>query len=151
MTSQLTNYSLGLMTLVVALVLMMMSASPAHAQSEVTGTITSGTAATGSTATGTINGGGGNTLTGTVVEEDSGGGGGGGGGGSSRRNSNNNDDGDVLGTSTDIPSGVGGGGDFPGVPNTGVGGGAPLTWGILLGSLLLMIGGGVALARNRFS
>lgn len=126
---------------------LIVGAPPAQAQSEVTGTLTSG-AATGSTATGTVSGGSGNTLTGTVIEPDNGGGGGGGGGGS-RRNSNSDDDGDVLGSSTEIPSGVGGGGDFPGVPNTGAGGADTLTLSTLIASLLTLAGGGLLLARTR--
>lgn len=152
MTTSLTLRTSAAALLIALMALLIIDTPQAHAQSEVTGTITSGTAATGSTATGTVTGGSGNTLTGTVVpaptEDDDGDGGG---GGSRNRNNNNNDDddGDVLGTSTEIPSGMGGGGDFPGVPNTGAGGGAPLMWATLLGSLLLMIAGTVALARYR--
>lgn len=127
---------------------LIVGAPPAQAQSEVTGTLTSGAAATGSTATGTVSGGSGNTLTGTVIEPDNGGGGGGG-GGSRNRNNNDDDDGDVLGSSTEIPSGVGGGGDFPGVPNTGVGGLTASTAATLLASLIATLGGAAALRRVR--
>jgi len=123
---------------------LLMTAPMAHAQSEVTGTLSSGTAATGSVATGTITGGGGNTISGTVVEEDNGGGGGG--GGSYRRNTNNND-GVVLGTDTGPIDGMGGGGDFPGVPNTGAGDALPYA-ALLLGSLAVL-GTGLYTLRYR--
>jgi len=151
MTTSLTLKTSAAALLIALMALLIMDTPQAHAQSEVTGTITSGTAATGSTATGTVTGGTGNTLTGTVIEEDNGGGGGGGGGGSRNRNNNNDDDGEVSGVQTEIPSGVGGGGDFPGVPNTGAGTMAPTTWAVLVGSLLLMLGGGLALTRYRIS
>ncbi len=133
--------------------LLFLSASLAHA-SEVTGTLSSGTAS-GSTATGTINGGTGNTITGTVVSEDGVGGGGDNtvsrhhnGGGSSN---NDNNDGEVLGaqTQTEPAFGVGGGGDYPGVPNTGAG--DPVaTLAVLLGALLILGGGALAWRRYRF-
>ena len=131
---------------VAAALVLLLSAGQASAQSEVTGTLSSGTAATGSTATGTITGGSSNTISGTVVEdEDDNDGGGGGGGGSRRSNSNNNnDDGDVLGTETGPVYGVGGGGDFPGVPNTGTGPDAS-AFMTLLASLIAMLGGGYTL------
>jgi len=131
----LVSIQLSIATLVLALVLL--SAGLAQA-SEVTGTLSSGTG--GSAATGTIQGGTGNTISGTVVSPPDGVGGGGdnsGGGGSSHRSSsnNNNNDGEVLGAQTE-PDGVGGGFGVPGIPNTGVGGGALF----YLASLMLALG-----------
>lgn len=129
---------------------LLVGAGQASAQSEVTGTLTSGSAATGSTATGTITGGGtGNTISGTVVEEDNGGGGGGGGSRRGGSSNNNDDDGEVLGT--DTSSGVGGSGDvLPGVPSTGAGQDAAHTLALLLGSFGVFAGGLVALRRYAF-
>ncbi len=135
--------------------LLMLSASLAHA-SEVTGTLSSGIA-TGSTATGTITGGTGNTISGTVVSPDGGVGGGGddSSGGSSRRhsggssNNNNNNDGEVLGAETEPTYGVGGGGGYPGIPNTGAG--DPVaTLAVLLGALAVLGAGALALRRYRY-
>lgn len=148
MTTSLTLRSLAA-TLMLGIVLLLILGTPqAQAQSEVTGTLSSGAAATGSTATGTVSGGSGNTLTGTVIEEDNDGDGGGGGGGGSRRN-NNDDDGDVLGSSTEIPGGMGGGGDFPGVPNTGVGPLSSFAEAVLLGSFITLLAGTALLRRYR--
>lgn len=71
----------------------------------------------------------------------------GGGGGSSRNSNNNNDDddGEVLGTETGPIDGMGGGGDFPGVPNTGQGGNALSTILALLASLSVLGAGTWAL------
>ncbi len=86
-------------------------------------------------------GGGGSTSTPTTTDEGVGGGGdssSSSGGGSSRRSSSggsNNNDGEVLGAE----DAVGGGGDIPGVPETGAGGMAPMTYILLASSFLAMI------------
>jgi hypothetical protein len=146
MTTTLKSGAAGLLAGVVVLALLMLIAGQASA-SEVTGTLSS-SAATGSVATGTVTGGTGNTISGTVIDGSSGGGG----GGSSRRSGGSgsvNNPGDVLGASTDVPSGVGGGGGFPGVPNTGAGGDPLLTLTTLLASLAVFAGGLGALRRYR--
>ena len=131
-----------------ALAAMLLLAAGIAQASEVTGTLSSGMA-TGSTATGTVTGGTGSTISGTVISEDNGGGGGGGGSRRSSSNNDDNDDGEVLGTETE-PDGMGGGGGFPGIPNSGAGGDAVLTLMTLIASFALAAGGYIATRRLKY-
>lgn len=157
---------------------LMLGLSQAHAQSEVTGTLSSGTAS-GSTATGTISGGSGNSISGTVVggttecsdgidndadgtidmqdpacdlptQDDESDDPGSAGGNNRSSNNDDDDDGDVAGDQTGPTDGVGGGGDVftPGVPNTGAGGDALLNLVALIGSLAAVGGGAYYLRRK---
>lgn len=170
MTTSLTIRSVAA-AFVAALALMLMWSSVAYAQSEVTGTLTSGTAApttSTSTISGTVvsgaqcqdtidNDGDGDidfpadddceSVTDDQEEQQSGGGGGGSRRNSSNNNDNDDDDGEVLGT--DTSSNVGGSGDVlvPGVPNTGAGQDALATLATLLGSLAVFGAGALALRR----